>query len=1229
MAYSFDSKYDNLPPIGTAQVPNGWATVLSGAQNTVGLSTNISNYYVSGLSNGSNGAIINSLVAAFNHNITNGIAVDGGSIAIAGNNSFMYGATALSAASIEAIGGGVISGGVVGYSGAVFAGSVTSKADPNQGGIGPITGIGTAINSIVGSGGYALVGGGGADFTVKGYSVNGSGGLMLGGTFNPGSLYAVGNGGTASGGTVGGQQSVFSNGLSLNQLFVGSAATQAVMSKGLASQSTVLSGATGLNSGGTTSSVIAVSGGTLIVEGGTYVSWLNKGYATSAYGYGSGTSFNNMVSAGGTEIVNKDGTASRSTILSGGIGTVNSGGLALSPLVSGGTEIGSAGGIISGGTALQKGNITLLSDALGSNLSAQTSGNIVVSAAGTGNVLTASTGGTIRITSGGTGSAVTANAQGTVLLNSGGTAGNLVINTGGTSTIDAGAVIYSGATLNDSNQVFAPVSGVTADYLLASAGQVVANVGATISGIYAAGPNGTGLVTQSGDSVGAAIAGYDPQNKAAVGGTVIVSGGAVANNVGARMNGLLILGSGGTASNFAPISNGTASILAGASVADGATAQLTGGLISLASGVHVTSISATGAGNNAGFANISSGGTVDALSLGSRGTGNIASGVTVSSLTINSGGSALLDGGATVPNVTLSGGTIAIPAGGAGLQTLSALNGGVGVINSGANVSSVFISGGNATVQSGAYVSRLTILSGGSGVLMSGASVQHIDVASGGWVSGARVSNNDELVVGPQGTAQDTVVTFDSGKGPYARHPYTMVTSGGYLSGATVLGADGTNDPEQLGGLLTIASGATLINTSMGYNARIRIYGMKYTDKWQTAVSGNTVFVTQTDSNGSNASTWQLSLKGNYNAGGFILNDDGEGNTVLIYEKCFLAGSMIRTPKGEKAVERLRKGETICVLNEGREETREITAVIQRRARVNTSQPEDLAGWSVIVAKDAFGPGLPNKDLSVTPEHCFYFEGHFVPARMLINGTSIRYDHSQVEYDYYHIKTEPHSVIWANDVLTESWLDTDLQDHYEANEENTLRLVEQEQLNWNENAAAPLGVTQEFVKPLHDKFAARAAELGLTDPEAEQNSQDGETTTDPAPYIRLETGETLHPQRHEAGRYLFTLPAYTQRVTVGSRTFRPSEAVGPHMDDRRQLGVLVGQVSLWNGGRESIITRHLTDRGLNGWDVIEAGPHRWTNGEAELPLHDSPPVSASQQVLAIEVQAGGPYRLPS
>lgn len=1309
VTYTSNPAYDNIPYPSS----RSYAWVIKGGSTAVRpQNTDTSSYYVTG-----SGPKGNSLVPVINHYFNDGVAVNEGSIAAVGADARVYGATALSNASIEAVGSGQVIGGIVGFSGAIFAGGVTN-APAQASAMGP----GTAIDPIVGSGGYALVGGGGNDFYVKGYLANGSGGLMSGGTFNPGSYYGVGNGGVALNGTIFGSQAVFSNGTSLNQLFVNNA-KQLVVSNGLSSNGTFTNGAALINAGGTTSGATAMSGGILGVSGGTYVTWLNANYESSFGNYGSGTSVNDVVSSGGTEVVWKDGIVSGSTILSGGQGTILSGGLSYSPTIIGGTEIVSSAGFLNNGYVTSKGNITLVggtayrvsatnsasvvisSRGVGSSLSAVNQAGIFISANGTGNNISVSNGGSAIVSSGGSGNTVTignagiatvssggyaayinanqsgfaeiktggtgnhvyANSGGTVQIDSGASAGNLVLNAGGTANIVAGGVIYNGGTINDAGIIYNLPSGATADFMVASAGGVRgALAGTSMSGLYAAG-SGYGLLTKPGASVATAEAGYDPNNTNASGGTIIVSNGGIASNVGAISGGTAIIASGGTVSGFLPINGGTATLMTGAQIPSGATVQISGastvtssyggfiagytysssvinGLFSVDSGYSLGEVDV----GSLGSASINAGATVATLndasgtvtvasdavvsSLAASGAGAsvfVSGGGSANSLTAGTGASVFISSGATVPLVTLSGATAEIPTGVNSIQTISAIAGGTSIIDSGALVNSVFLSSGNATVNSGASINTLTIMSGASGVLMSGASVQNVMVNSGGWVSGAQISNNGSMTVASGGTALQTVVSYDAGTGSHVSDPYTMLQSSAYVSGATIVGADPTGGPTALGGLLTIASGATLINTSMGYNARIRITGQNYDNNGTVFVSNNILTVIEGATNGSGGQTWVMSLSGNYDPNGFSLADDGQGNTVVVYYKCFLPGSMIRTPKGEKAVERLRKGEQVCVYVDGKEEVREITAVIQRRARVDVSKPQDMAGWSVLVSKDAFGPGLPNKDLSVTPEHCFYFEGRFVPARMLINGTSIRYDYSQVEYDYYHVKTEPHSVIWANDVLTESWLDTDVQDIFkqEDAEEHTMRLVDREQLNWNEHAAAPLDVTQEFVKPLYDSFAERASQLGFKKQDEASASSSGDKTTDPAPYIRLENGETIRPQRHEAGRYLFSLPSHTQKITLGSRTFRPSEAVGPHVDDRRELGVLVGQISLWNGGDERIITRHLTDRNLKGWDIIEAGPHRWTKGEAELALHDLPPTGATQQILSIEVQAGGPYSL--
>jgi len=49
---------------------------------------------------------------------------------------------------------------------------------------------------------------------------------------------------------------------------------------------------------------------------------------------------------------------------------------------------------------------------------------------------------------------------------------------------------------------------------------------------------------------------------------------------------------------------------------------------------------------------------------------------------------------------------------------------------------------------------------------------------------------------------------------------------------------------------------------------------------------------------------------------------------------------------------------------------------------------------------------------------------------------------------------------------------------------------------------------------------------------------------------------------------------------------------------------------------------HLSNTELDGWDVIEQSPCRWTNGRAMLNIHTD---YLKNKVLVIHILAAGPY----
>lgn len=350
---------------------------------------------------------------------------------------------------------------------------------------------------------------------------------------------------------------------------------------------------------------------------------------------------------------------------------------------------------------------------------------------------------------------------------------------------------------------------------------------------------------------------------------------------------------------------------------------------------------------------------------------------------------------------------------------------------------------------------------------------------------------------------------------------------------------------------------------------------------------------------------------------------------------CFLTGSIIRIEHGEKAVEDLRVGDKVCVLGkDGQTHLQSIVRLEKKHCTAHPNWPDSSAGWPVLITKGAFGANVPSHDLRVTSEHCFYFEDRFVPIRMLVNGQSIRYDYSLKEYTYYHFVTESHSVIWANDTLTESWLDTETLFHEDedgswhpyqtplhTSSAPFSRQSNLKRLQWGKDSARPLCVDRSFVEPLYQKIAQRCSPtpyLAHTRQAARHTPIQGDK-----PYLQLTNGAIIHPLRRNGRFLIFSLPSNIDTALwFCSSTSCPNEAIGPFVDDRRSLGRLIGHISLWQGSKEIPLTSHFTSTNLPGWAVCENGPHRWTTGHAALILPKVPMPVTSPYLLSIEILAG-------
>ncbi|WP_343117376.1 Hint domain-containing protein [Ostreiculturibacter nitratireducens] len=141
---------------------------------------------------------------------------------------------------------------------------------------------------------------------------------------------------------------------------------------------------------------------------------------------------------------------------------------------------------------------------------------------------------------------------------------------------------------------------------------------------------------------------------------------------------------------------------------------------------------------------------------------------------------------------------------------------------------------------------------------------------------------------------------------------------------------------------------------------------------------------------------------------------------------CFVAGTMILTPEGERPVEDLSAGD--LVLNARGEPVR---LLWNGRRRV---MPDEFGRHPqlrpVRIPQDHFGPGKPGRPLLVSPQHRVWIEGWavelligaeaaLVPAIHLVDG-DVRQVGGDEAVVYHHLLFEEHEIVVSNGLPTES-----------------------------------------------------------------------------------------------------------------------------------------------------------------------------------------------------------------
>jgi len=140
---------------------------------------------------------------------------------------------------------------------------------------------------------------------------------------------------------------------------------------------------------------------------------------------------------------------------------------------------------------------------------------------------------------------------------------------------------------------------------------------------------------------------------------------------------------------------------------------------------------------------------------------------------------------------------------------------------------------------------------------------------------------------------------------------------------------------------------------------------------------------------------------------------------------CFAEGTRIVTPHGEDAVENLRAGDMVLAMRDGQagfEPLRWVgfmdVAVPRNAAMATKTAP-------ILIKAGAIAPGMPARDLRVSPDHAMEVDGHLIPAKHLVNGSSIIQEVWCKRVRYFHLELEAHGLLLSEGTWSESYLDDD------------------------------------------------------------------------------------------------------------------------------------------------------------------------------------------------------------
>lgn len=209
-----------------------------------------------------------------------------------------------------------------------------------------------------------------------------------------------------------------------------------------------------------------------------------------------------------------------------------------------------------------------------------------------------------------------------------------------------------------------------------------------------------------------------------------------------------------------------------------------------------------------------------------------------------------------------------------------------------------------------------------------------------------------------------------------------------------------------------------------------------------------------------------LALAGDFTTADFTITATPGATAITTDVACFCAGTQISTTRGEVAVEHLKIGDYVPTLHAGHQRIK----WIGRRGYAGPFVARNHLILPVHIRRDAIAPGVPRRDLFVSPGHAICVDGVLIHAWRLINGVSITQVESVESLTYFHVELDNHEIIFAENCPAETFMGESFRNQFQ----NAQEFSDLYQTSIEQTMCLPRLDSGFALQAIHGRIAARA-----------------------------------------------------------------------------------------------------------------------------------------------------------